>query len=74
MLENFNEGRSKSFFCLAAALLTIEDVERALEESTRQILDKNINLKDIKSKSKILRDNLNKIAKSKSIELKLKRK
>jgi hypothetical protein len=74
MLENFNEGRSKSFFCLATALLTIEDVERALEESNRQILDKKIDLKDIKSKSKILRDNLNKIAKSKSIDLKLKRK
>ena len=74
LLENFNDGRSKSFFCLATALLSIEDIENALEESNERIMDEKIDLKDLKTKSKILRDSLNKIANVKSIELKLKRK
>ena len=74
MLEEFNEGRSKSFFCLATALLPLDDLERAIDESIKQIKDHEINVKDLKSKSKILRENLNKQAKDKFIELKLRRK
>ena len=74
MLEEFNEGRSKSFFCIAAALLPIDDIEKAIDESIKQIKDQEIDGKDLKSKSKILRDNLTKLANAKSIELKLKRK
>ncbi len=74
MLENFNEGRSKSFYCIAAALLSVEDLEKSLEESIKHIKDKEINKTDIKIKSKILRENLTKSAKDKSIELRLKRK
>ncbi|MFX1390457.1 MAG: DUF3795 domain-containing protein [Promethearchaeota archaeon] len=73
-LENFNEGRSKSFFCLATALLSIEDLEKALEESNKKINDEDIESKDLKVKSLIIRQNLNKIAKHKSIELRLKKK
>lgn len=71
LLENFNEGRSKSFYCLATALLPIEELEMLFTESVK---DQNINTKDIKSKSKILRENFTKLAKDKSTELKLRRK
>jgi len=74
MLENFNEGRSKSFYCLATALLQTEDVEKALNDSLKAIKEAKIDLADVKSKSKILRENLTKLAKIKSIELKLKKK
>ncbi len=74
MLENFNEGRSKSFYCIATALLTIDDLEKALNESSKRINDEKIDLKDLKTKSKILKENLSKIAEDKSIEIKLKRK
>ncbi len=74
MLEEFNEGRSKSLFCIATALLPIEDIEKAIDESIKQIKDHEIDVKDLKSKSKILREYLNKQAKDKFIELKLKRK
>lgn len=73
MLENFNEGRSKSFYCIASALLLIEDLENALERTNTQIKDEKINIKDLKTKSKILRENLNRLANQNSIELKLKR-
>ena len=74
MLEQFNEGRSKSFYCIATALLPIDDLEKDLKESKRQIKEEEIDAKDLKAKSKVLRDNFTKLANSKSIELKLKRK
>ena len=74
MLEDFNEGRSKSFYCIATALLPIKDLEQALEESEEIIKNKIINLEDLKTKSKILKDKINEIANKKKIELKLRKK
>ncbi len=71
MLEDFNEGQSKSFYCIATALLPIKDLEHALEESEEIIKNKTINLKDLKTKSKILKEKINEIANKKKIELKL---
>jgi len=74
MLENFNEGRSKSFFCIATALLPIEDLEQALMKSNEQIKNEGIDLKDLKAKSKILKAFLNQYADKREIESKLRRK
>jgi len=74
MLEEFNEGRSKSFFCIATALLPIDNLEKGLKESKRQIKEEEIDAKDFKAKSKVLKENLTELANSQSIELKLKRK
>ncbi|UCC20248.1 MAG: DUF3795 domain-containing protein [Promethearchaeota archaeon] len=74
MLENFNEGRSKSFYCIATALLPIEDLEKALEISNNQIINGEINANDLKTKARLLRENLNELASHKPIELKLRKK
>jgi len=73
MLNNFNEGRSKSFFCIATAVLPIKDLEKAIEKTEEKIKEVGISLKDLKVKSKILKKNINKIANRKKIELKLRR-
>lgn len=74
MLEVYNEGRSKSFYCVAAALLPIDDLEQVLEKSKEKITNENITIKDFKTKSKILREKLSKIAEKEEIELKLRKK
>lgn len=74
MLENFNEGRSKSFYCIATALLSIEDLAKALKDSMKMVEDNKIDSGDLKAKSKILKENLTNYAEEKSIELKLKKK
>ena len=74
MLENFNEGRSKSFYCIATNLLPIYDLEQALTESNDQIKNQGISLKDLKVKSKILKEKIIEIADKMMIELKLKKK
>ena len=74
MLENYNEGRSKSFFCIATALLPIVSLKKALKESNERIENEDINAKDLKTKSKILKNRLNKLAAKNDIELNLRRK
>lgn len=74
MLENFNEGRSKSFFCIASALLPLDDLEHALNKSNDRITSEGIGPNDLKAKSKILITSLNQHAKKRKIELKLRKK
>jgi hypothetical protein len=74
MLEDFNEGRSKSFLCIASALLPIQNLEESLSKSNAQIKDEGIDLKDLKTKSKILKSLLNQYANKQKIELKLRKK
>ncbi|MFX0023659.1 MAG: DUF3795 domain-containing protein [Candidatus Hermodarchaeota archaeon] len=74
MLESFNEGRSKSFYCISSALLAIEDIEKALKETFQVLKNEKIDSKDLKTKSKILKENLTKVAEEKSVVLKLKKK
>ena len=74
VLKNFNEGRSKSFYCIATALVPIKDLEQALKNSEERIKKENINFNDLKTKSKILKEYLNESAKNYSLKLKLRKK
>jgi hypothetical protein len=74
MLDKFNEGRSKSFFCIATALLPLDDLKLAMKKSNEEIQSEGIELNDLKSKSKILRTYLNQYASKRNIQLKLRKK
>jgi len=65
MLANFDDGRSKSFFCLAAALLSIESLNAALAEASSD--------HDAKSKTKVFRLALTRRAEIEGVELALKK-
>jgi len=71
MLEYFNEGRSKSFFCLATALIPITDLEHSLNGSQLKIKNDGIMSDDFKTKSKILKECLNHYANKRKIRMKL---
>lgn len=73
MLKQYNEGRSKSLFCIATALLSIEELEKALKTSEQQIKTDNISSSDLKSRSSVLKGVLNDIAAKDGIELKLRK-
>src|SRR4030042_778479 len=36
MINNFNDGRSRSFFCRAAALLDLKNLKKSLDEAARK--------------------------------------
>lgn len=61
-VENFNEGRSKSFFSIATALLPIKDLERGLKKCIETVKNENTSLKDLKAKFKIPKEKIKEIA------------
>lgn len=74
MLRNFDDGRSKSSYCLAASLLSITNIETSLNEAEQEIDVEKIALNEVKTKSNILKEILNDFAVREGIELKLKKK
>ncbi len=66
MLDNFNEGRSKSHYCIAATVMEIKELEEAVLKAK-----KDSSGLDVKSKSKILHMILDEIAHKKMYKLKL---
>ncbi len=68
-LEKFDEGRSKSFVCLAAALLSLESLEKAEKEIEKA----GIGVDDSRASGEILKDLLNNYAREEKAELKLRK-
>ena len=73
MLEEFNEGRSRSFYCIAAALLSVDDVKNSLESAKKEVKTLGLRKDDIKSKAKILKKAIQDVADRKGIDLKLRK-
>lgn len=74
MLEEFDGGRSKSFYCIAVTLLPITDLEASLNEAKQEIDKPYIVPDDIKARANILRKFLNGFAGERGIELRLRSK
>lgn len=68
MLAEFNEGRSKSYYCIAATVMEVAELKEALAK-TRKESDGS----DIKSKAKALHAVLDGIAAQKNYVLKLRK-
>jgi hypothetical protein len=68
MLDNFNEGRSKSLYCVAATVMYIEELEEAVLKAKKESEGL-----EIKEKAKILHLLLDKIARQKNYTLKLRK-
>lgn len=69
MLANYNEGRSKSYYCIAATILEIDELKEALLKAQKDSYSL-----DIKSKAKILHSILDEIAQQKKYFLGLRKK
>jgi hypothetical protein len=69
MIKNFNDGRSRSFFCRAAALLDPTSLKSSLDKATRKIKTDKIKQNDVKKKAQILKEIFKEIALKKGIEL-----
>ncbi len=68
ILSEFNEGRSKSFYCIAATVLEIGELESVLENARAKL--KGL---DIKAKSEVMHSFLNEIAANRNYLLKLRK-
>jgi hypothetical protein len=55
MIERFNDGRSRSCFCRAAALLDVSSLQGALAEADRKLKTDKVKRNDRKTKARILK-------------------
>lgn len=69
MLKDFNEGRSKSYYCIAATVLELEELEEALTKAKKE----SDGIDNIKEKSKILHSILDNISLKKKYYLRLRK-
>ena len=68
MLSNFNEGRSKSYYCISATVFSIPDLNTALAQASKASSGLTI-----KERSKVLQTIMNKIAEDKQYYLSLRK-
>ena len=68
MLQDFNEGRSKNYYSVAATIMDIDELRNAIKEA--KLRSKGL---EIKEKSKILHSLLDRIAEDKTYLLKLRK-
>jgi len=69
LIQDFDDGRSRSYFCKATALLDINSLEDSLIKAIQKVKSDKIRLTDKKIKSKILKDILNEITLKEGIVL-----
>ena len=68
MLQNFNDGRSKSKYCIAATVLKIDELKEALTKAEAQ--SKNLQPNE---KAKVMHSLLDLVSKEKGYLLKLRK-
>ena len=56
MIDNFDDGRSKSFYCKSATLLDLGDIRDSLDKTIEKTKTDGIEPNDIKTRAKILKD------------------
>jgi len=69
MIKNFDDGRSRSFFCKVAALLELANIQNSINKATQEIKTGKIKQNDVKIKAKILKAIFSEIASKEGLEL-----
>ncbi len=69
MLDQFNEGRSKSYYCISATVLSLDELDKAVKDAKNQSFGL-----DIKKRAKLMRSILDAIAIKNNYNLKLRKK
>jgi len=73
MLKEFNEGRSRSYYCIAVALLSVDDVKKSIDSAKKEVKTVDVRKDDVKSKARILRKSIQVVADKEGIDLKLRK-
>lgn len=70
LIQNYNDGRKKGFYCLAVNLLDLTDLKSIMKKISSKVENPNAALKE---KIKLIIDLLNQTAEKNNIELKLRK-
>jgi hypothetical protein len=55
LLARYNEGRSRSYYCLAAALLPVDVLRSAVKEARKKLAQLKLGGADLKTKARMFR-------------------
>ena len=69
LIDNYNDGRSRRFYCISCQLVPLEKLKQALAAAGMDITEG----ADIREKAKILRAAISNMADSLQIDLKLRK-
>jgi len=69
LLDNYNDGRSMSFYCIACRLIPINLISQAIAELKQIVSDNQTDGSDLKAKAKALRAIIQQLASQSGIEL-----
>ena len=70
LLDNYDDGRSKLFYCTACQLIPVAELSEAIQHAEARVSHD----ADIKEKSKLMRGTINRLADAVQIDLKLRNK
>ena len=73
ILSEYNDGKSKNYFCIAVALLDINCLNDSIKKVESKIKNENIMENDLRNKANILKNILSECAEKNNIEIKLQR-
>nr|MDO8113071.1 DUF3795 domain-containing protein [Candidatus Sigynarchaeota archaeon] len=73
VLTDYDDGRSKSFFCLAATFLSMPELTASRREADDRSTSQGLDSSDKKGKAKILKELLQKRAGEEHVELKMRK-
>jgi hypothetical protein len=71
LLQNYNDGRHKSFFCIAANLLEVQELKAVMDQISLEICNEYLSIKE---KAVVVERLLQTAAKQRCVELKLNKK
>ncbi len=69
MLTEYDDGRSKSFFCKAAVLLDVENLGGCLEKAGQKVRMEKVNQSNVRRRAQILKEILVEIALQESVDM-----
>lgn len=69
LIEYFDEGRSRNFFCKATALLDVNILEECINKATQKIKSDDIKTEETKIKAGIIKEALNEVALQQGIHI-----
>jgi len=69
LLQNYNEGRSMSFYCKVCSRMPVDLVKNAINESNVKCFSQRMEKTDVKSKSKILKEIIENLSEKTNINL-----
>ena len=73
LLDNFNEGKSCSFFCIAAALMPPESIAKAVQQAEKMMAAETVGAGDTKARAKIVRSAIQDHAAKAGVDLELRK-